>query len=143
MWSMIMFLWELAGDLDVDNTGIVVIATIIAVVPLTFGIMFLVGSIKLVRSSRIVIKAKDKQKGKRIALPSYPFEVEHVIQCETQGLIRSNIARATTSADQFEPDAFNDGNRKAGPQVSYNYDESDGIPAVDRPLFKPKNDSQE
>ena len=133
MWSMIMFLWELAGDLDVDNTGIVVIATIIAVVPL----------IKLVRSSRIVIKAKDKQKGKRAALPSYPFEVEHVIQCETQGLIRSNIARATTSADQFEPDAFNDGNRKAGPQVSYNYDESDGIPAVDRPLFKPKNDSQE
>ena len=138
MFEFFAFLSELLGDSPANNAIVLVLATICAFVPLIFGIIFLAGSIKLVSSSRIVLKETGQKKKRPV--PDYPFEVEFVTQCETQGLIRSNIARTTTSSSQFEPDAFSGGNRKAGPEVSYNYDENDGIPAVDRPLFKPKED---
>ncbi len=122
---------ELAGH-GMASVIIEIVLILVAVVPPMTCIIFLVDAIRLAASSRIVIKGKIR------SLPDYPYEVEAVTQCESQGLIRSNIARTTTSSAMYEPNVFKNDKETSVTQGSYNYDESDGIPAVDRPLFKPK-----
>ena len=120
---------QMAGILPL----VLLVVLLIGVVPLAFAVIFMVDSINLMRSSRIVIKGKEK------VVLNYPVNVDGVTQCETSGLIRSNLSRQRTSADRFEPDALRQGELKEENSTSYNYDEADGIPAVDRPLFKPKD----
>lgn len=133
---MMEFLRELLGH-GTASIVIVIVLTLVAVVPLMACTIFLIDAIRLAAASRIVIKGKIR------ALPDYPFEVESVTECESQGLIRSNIARTTTSAAKYEPNVFKDGNSTAPVKGTYNYDESDGIPAVDRPLFRPKDNGDD
>ena len=120
--------FNLSGFLPV----ILIVLVLIGIVPLVFGVFFLVDAVNLVLSSRIVIKGKEE-----IVL-DYPCTVDSVTQCESSGLIRSNVGVTRTSSDQFIPDALRKGERIEDTKSSYNYDDTDGIPAVDRPLFKPK-----
>lgn len=133
MRSLIDMIKEIIASAGLNPITMALI-TLAAMVPPIFGLIMLIDSIRLMLSSRIVIKGKVR------ALPDYAYEVDGVTECETQGLIRSNIARTNNTSDQFEPDAFSRGKNDNEPHGSYNYDETDGIPAVDRPLFKPKKD---
>ena len=132
---MIEFMKFIASILDQAKASVLIsiIATLLALLLPTICIIFLVDGIKLAASSRIVIKGNTR------TVKKYPIVVDGVMQCETQGLIRSNIARTTTSASKFEPDALKREGSTTELQAEYNYDESDGIPPVDRPLFKPKD----
>lgn len=121
----------LLGDVEIP-LPILVLLTIVAVIPLFATVIFAIDAIRLVAASRIIIKGKIRR------LPDYPYEIEGVTQCEHSGLIRSNIARTNTASAKYEPELFRNGSAPSSSQGTYNYDESDGIPAVDRPLFKPK-----
>ena len=126
--SFLIETFNLPGFLSV----ILIVLVLIGIVPLVFGVFFFVDAVNLALSSRIVIKGKEK-----IVL-DYHCTVDSVTQCESSGLIRSNVGVTRTSSDQFIPDALRNGDRIEDTKSSYNYDDTDGIPAVDRPLFKPK-----
>lgn len=128
LFKILIDTFHLAGILPI----VLLVILLIGVVPLAFAVIFFVDSVNLMLSSRIVIKGKEK-----IVL-DYPCKVDYVTQWETSGLIRTNVGGTRTSSDQFIPDALKNGDHTEDIQTSYNYDESDGIPAVDRPLFKPK-----
>lgn len=134
MEGLFELIMALIGDGRSSVPGIII--AIVLIIPIIALIVFAIDAIRLATSTRILIK------GSVTELPNYPYQIDSVMQFETQGLIRSNIRETVKDPDRFEPAAFkgDDNDAESNATRTYNYDETDGIPAVDRPLFKPKRD---
>jgi len=107
-----------------------------------FMVSFLYYSIKQYASSKIIIK------GNKTTL-NYRLTIDDVLVSKAPGVIYNNKVGTGQNNWKYEPDALksSDAVSSALPNLvkatedgvgdQFNYDETDGIPPVDRPLFKP------
>ena len=111
---------------------------------LSFMVSFLYYAIKQYASSNIIIK------GNKSNL-NYRLIIDDVLVSKASGAIYNNKVGTGQNNWKYEPDALksSDTVSSALPNLvkatedgvgdQYNYDETDGIPPVDRPLFKPSD----
>lgn len=109
---------------------------------LSFMVSFLYYAIKQYISSNIIIK------GNKSNL-NYRLTIDDVLVSKASGAIYNNKVGTGQNNWKYEPDALkaSDAVSSALPNLvkatedgvgdQFNYDETDGIPPVDRPLFKP------